>query len=149
MGMLDQEIMFSDGQSLAGAAVGDLPSTNTYDCGGANGQSDFGQVGEHLWANMILSAAVTSGGAATVQGVLQSAPDNATWTDFEVGPVVTLANAVAGAVLLQVTPNPGAQRYLRTVVRVGTAALTGGTVSSYVSESIQRNIARNSGFAVA
>jgi hypothetical protein len=149
MGMLDQELMFSDGQSLAGAAIGDYPSTNTYDCGGTNGQSDFGQVGENLWFNMVLGAAVTSGGAATVQGVIQSAPDNATWTDFEAGPVVSLANAIAGAVLLQITPNPGAQRYLRTIVRVAGAALTGGTVNSFGSEAIQRNVSRNSGFAVS
>lgn len=143
MGMLDNEVIFSDAQAVT--ATGDTASTNTYDCGGTNGQSDNGQTTERLWVNMTVNTAFTSGGSATLQGVLQDSADNATFADVVAGPVIAVANLTAGTPLLQVQPPPGMRRYWRTVSRVGTAAMTAGAVDSYVSESIQRNIARNSG----
>lgn len=146
MGMLDSNLIFAEGQAVT--AEGDTASTNVYDSGGANGQGDAGQTGEHLWVNIVCTETATSGGNATIAGVLQSSPDSATWTDAVAGPPIPVADVVAGEVLLQVQPPPGMQRYWRTVTRVGTAVLTAGEFDSWISETIQRNISRASGFSV-
>ena len=143
MGMLDNELVFSDAQAVT--AVGDDASTNVYDTGGSNGQGDAGQTGENLWVNVLVNTTATSGGAATIQGVLQDSADNAAWADVVAGPAVAVANATAGTVLLQVQPPPGMLRYWRIVYRIGTAVLTAGAFDAYISNTIQRNIARQSG----
>ena len=56
MGMLDQEVIFSDAQVVT--ATGDTPSTNVYNTGGANGQGDAGQTGENLWINAFINTTV-------------------------------------------------------------------------------------------
>lgn len=143
MGMLDNECIFSNAQTFT--ATGDTPSTNVYDNGGTNGQSDNGQTSERLWINATVNTAFTSGGASTLQGVFQDSADNVTYADVVAGPVMPLANLIAGAVILQVQPPPGTRRYWRLVYRTATAVFTAGAVDGYISESIQRNIARNSG----
>lgn len=143
MGMLDQEVMFADAQ--AATAIGDTASTNVYDTGGANGQGDAGQTGENLWVNALVNTTATSAGGATVQAVLQDSADNATFADVVAGPVVAVANATVGAVLLQVQPPVGMRRYWRIVWRIGTAVLTAGKFDGYVSNTLQRNVARQSG----
>jgi hypothetical protein len=151
MGMLDNEFMLADGQAVT--AVGDTASTNVYDTGGTNGQGDLGQTNERLWLNIRVDTTVTSGGAATVTGVIQTSDDNVTYTDLVAGKAFALASLTAGTDLLRVQPPPIApgspSRYYRAVIRVGTAALTAGTFSAYASNTIQRNIARNSAFSVA
>jgi hypothetical protein len=81
--------------------------------------------------------------------VLQDSADNATFADVVAGPVIALANLTAGALLLAVQPPPGMRQYWRVVWRVGTAALTAGNFDAYVSNTIQRNVARPSGFSVS
>jgi hypothetical protein len=144
MGMLDNEIIFSSAQAVT--ATGDTASTNVYDCGGANGQGDNGQTGENLWVNVTVNTAAASGGAATIQAVLQDSADNSTFADVASGPVTAVANGTAGAVIFQLQPPPGMRRYWRIAYRIGTAVLTAGKFDAYVSNTIQRNIARNSGF---
>ena len=147
MGMLDQEVMFADNETVT--ATGDTASTNVYDTGGANGQNEAALTGENLWINAVVRTTATSGGSATIQAVFQDSPDNSTFTDRVLGAVVPVASAVAGYPLLQVQPPIGTQRYWRVVFRIATAALTGGTFDAYVSNALQRNISRASGFAVA
>lgn len=147
MGMLDNEIIFSAAQAVT--ATGDTASTNVYDSGGANGQGDMGQTGENLWFNVIVNTTATSGGSATVQAVLQDSADNATFADVVIGKAIAVASVTAGSILLQVQPPPGMREYSRIVYRIGTAVLTAGKFDAYVSNTIQRNIARNSGFSVA
>lgn len=147
MGMLDSEIIFSAAQAVT--ATGDTPSTNVYDCGGSNGQGDNGQTGENLWVNVTVNTPATSGGAATIQAVLQDSADDNTFADVASGPTVPVANATLGAVILQIQPPPGMREYWRIVYRIGTAVLTAGKFDAYVSNTIQRNIARHSGFSVA
>lgn len=147
MGMLDKEIEFSAAQAVT--ATGDTASTNVYDCGGANGQGDNGQTGENLWVNVTVNTTATSGGSATIQAVLQDSADNATFADVASGPVVAVASATAGTVIFQLQPPPGMRRYWRIAYRIGTAVLTAGKFDAYVSNTIQRNIARQSGFSVA
>jgi hypothetical protein len=145
--MLDSEIIFSAAQTVT--ATGDTASTNVYDNGGANGQGDNGQTGENLWVNVTVNTTATSGGSATIQAVLQDSADNATFADVASGPVTAVANATLGAVILQLQPPPGMRRYWRVAYRIGTAVLTAGKFDAYVSNTIQRNIARQSGFSVA
>lgn len=146
MGMLDQEVMFADGQTVT--AIGDTASTNAYNTGGANGQNEAAMTGENLWINAVVKTTATSGGAATIQAVFQDSPDNATWTDRVLGAVTPVATAVAGSPLLQVQPPVGTQQYWRVVTRVAAFVLTAGTFDAYVSNTLQRNISRPSGFAV-
>lgn len=150
MGMLDQEVLFSDGQTAV-IGTGDTPSTNFYDTGGANGQGDAGQTGENLWINAFAKSNLSTAGAtATIAVALQDSADGATFADVVVGKLFTAsvtgpAPILAGTALLQIQPPPGMRRYWRLVYRVATAALTAGTLDGYVSNTIQRNIARNSG----
>lgn len=135
--------MFSDAQVVTAAS--DTASTNTYDCGGTNGQSDNGQTQENLWINATVNTTATSGGSATMQAVFQDSADNSTFADVVAGSAIAVASLTAGTVLLQVQPPPGTRRYWRVVWRGAVAVLTAGKFDAYVSNSIQRNIARNSG----
>lgn len=146
MGMLDQSTKLAVAQAVT--ATGDTASANTYDNGSAN-SSDISMTGENLWINATVDTTATSGGSATVQAVLQDSADGATFADVLAGPVVPVANLTAGTVLMQVQPPTGMRRYFRITWRVGTAVLTAGKFTAYVSNTIQRNIARPSGFTVA
>jgi hypothetical protein len=145
-GMLDQEIIFAEAQTVT--ATGDTASTNVYDNGNAN-TGDNGLTGENLWVQAFCSTTATSGGSATVQAVLQDSADNSTFADVVAGPVVAVASVIAGVALLQVQPPPGTRRYWRIVWRVGTAVLTAGKFDAFVSNTIQKNVQRPSGFTVA
>lgn len=145
MGMLDSELIFSAAQ--APTATGDTPSTNVYDMGSAAG-SEAIMTGENAFINVICNTVPTSAGSATVQAVLQTSPDNATWNDALLGQALAFAGITQGLPLLQAVPPVGTQRYWRVVYRIGVAALTGGAFDSYISNTIQRNISRPSGYTV-
>lgn len=158
MGMLDQEEMFMDG--LAATAVGDTAG-NSYDTAAGSsaanaanypGTGDMGMTYENIWFQIVSRTVPTSGGAATLQGVMQSSPDGVTWTDAVLGPVIPIANITGPYHLLRTQPpvlqNPGMLRYIRPIIRIAGAALTGGVFDAYVSNTIQRNIPRPSGFTV-
>lgn len=145
MGMLDNSLKLATAQTVT--STGDTASTNIYDHGNDQ-SSDISLTGENLWINAVVDTTATSGGSATVQAVLQDSANGSTWADVVAGPAVAVANVTAGATLLQVQPPVGMRRYFRIAWRVGTAALTAGKFTAYVSNSIQRNIARPSGFTV-
>lgn len=145
MGMLDSSLKLATAQAVT--STGDTASTNIYDHGNDQ-SSDISLTGENLWINAVVDTTATSGGSATVQAVLQDSANGSTWADVVAGPAVAVANVTAGATLLQVQPPVGMRRYFRIAWRVGTAALTAGKFTAYVSNSIQRNIARQSGFTV-
>lgn len=145
MGMLDSSLKLATAQAVT--STGDTASTNIYDHGNDQ-SSDISLTGENLWINAVVDTTATSGGSATVQAVLQDSANGSTWADVVAGPAVAVANVTAGATLLQVQPPVGMRRYFRIAWRVGTAALTAGKFTAYVSNSIQRNIARPSGFTV-
>lgn len=146
MGMLDSEVIFAESQAVT--STGDTASTNIYNNGSA-ALGDAGQTGENLWVQAICSTTATSGGGATLQVALQDSADGATFADVAVGPVVALANLVKGATLYALQPPPGMRQYWRIAWRVGTAALTAGTFDAFVSNTLQRNVARPSGFTVS
>ena len=145
MGMLDANTKLSIAQAVT--STGDTASTNIYDTGSAN-SSDIG-LNDELWFNVVTDTTATSGGSATVQAVLQDSADGTTFADVLAGPVVPVASVVQGTALLQTCPPLGLRRYFRIVYRIGTAALTAGKFTAFVSLDVQRNIARPSGFTVA
>ena len=145
MGMLDSECVLAEGQ--APTAVGDTPSTNVYEAMNAV-TGDMGQTGENIWVKAHCSTAPTSGGAATVQAVLQDSADGATFADVVAGPALLYSGIVLGQTMLAVQPPPGMRQYFRVVWRIAVAVLTGGTFDAYVANTIQRNVAQPSGFVV-
>jgi hypothetical protein len=149
--MLDSELVLSAAQSTAAFNIGDNPSTNVYDTGSAIGNAqnaDASMTTENLWVNVICNTLFVGAGA-TIAAVLQSSPDNATWTDVVASKAFTIASIAAGSVLLQVQPPPNTQRYWRTILRVATANVTAGAVDSYISNTIQNNVLRPVGFVVS
>jgi len=141
--IIDSQALFSSAQDLTGAGVGDTASTNVLDTGA---DTDDG-VGEELFVEVNVSVAVTSAGAATVQYVLQTSTDNATWTDLELSEAIAKATLVIGYTrYLRV--NPGVRRYLRVVYRIGTAALTAGKVTAGLVKNIQLNKPYAIGYSV-
>ncbi len=146
MGMLEQSTKLATAQSVT--STGDTASTNIYDAGSVH-NADISMTGENLWINAVVDTTATSGGSATLQAVLQDSADASSWADVVSGPAVAVASLTAGANLLQIQPPVGLRRYFRVVWRVGTAALTAGKFTAYVSNTIQRNVARPSGFTVA
>lgn len=144
-GMIDSEIVFAEAQAVT--ATGDTASTNVYDNGAFQGNA--GQTGENLWVQAFCSTTGTSGGSATVQAVLQDSADNSSFADVVAGAVFAVAAVLAGTQLLMVQPPPGMRRYWRIVWRVGTAVLTAGKFDAFVSNTLQRNIAKPSGFSVS
>lgn len=147
MGYLDSEAIFSAAQAVV--ATGDTASTNVYDAGGANGQGDAGQTQENLWVNVIVNTTATTGTGATVQAVLQDSADNVTFADVAASAAFAIGSVVAGAALMQLQPPPGMRRYWRIAYRIGTGTLTAGKFDAYLSNTIQRNVARPSGFTVS
>lgn len=148
MGMLDSQLVFAEGQAVT--AIGDNPSTN--EIAFANSVlGDAGQTQENLWITALCTTLATSGGAATVQAVLQNSPDNATWTDVALGPALPVTGGAlpAGTVMLQIQPPPGMLQYWRISWRIAAAVLTAGAFDAYVSNTIQRNVPRPIGFVVA
>lgn len=145
MGMLDNYGKLAIAQAIT--AIGDTASTNVFD----KGSTDTGgnaAPSEDTWINAVVDTTAASGGAATMQAVLQDSADGSTFADFSAGPVVALANIKQGAVLLQMPVPTGMRRYFRIAWRVGTAVLTAGKFTAYISNSIQRNNMLPSGFTV-
>jgi hypothetical protein len=147
MGMLDSEAVLASAQAATDHTT-DTASTNVYDAGSSNA-SDLSMTGENLWINAKVNTTATSGGAATIQAVLQDSADNVTYADVLAGPVLALAAIVAGATLLQAPIPVGLRRYTRIAWRIGTADLTAGKFDAYYSNTIERNIPRPSGFSVS
>lgn len=144
--ILDSQEVFSAAQ--APTAVGDTASTNQIDTGSV---SDDG-IGEDISVYAKVDTTFTSGGAATLQVVLQSSADNSTYVDKLLSPVYALAALTAGAVLLNavlpIGPNTVSNRYLRVVYRIGTAVMTGGAVSAFIVKNPQAYQFGPNGFSV-
>jgi hypothetical protein len=143
--MLDSQLIFAEGQTVT--AIGDTASTSVYQAANA-ALGDEGLTGENLWVQALVSTAVTSAGAPTVQAVFQDSADGATYADVVAGPVFALAALTAGKQLLAVQPPPGTRQYQRIAWRVATAVLTAGKFDAFISNTLQRNVSQPSGFTV-
>ena len=156
--ILDKLLQFSSGQDL-GQVAGTYTSTNIVDIGiglqttanpsglaipgvaAGGGARDLG-IGDGLKLLVQVIEAFTSGGAATLQVVLQGAVDNgagapAAFSSWWSSPVYALATLNAGSRLLDIDmPRPpdgiAMPRYLQLSYIIGTATTTAGTVDAYV-----------------
>jgi hypothetical protein len=132
--ILDSMEFFSNAQSIA-AAAGDVASTDIYDTGAA---ADAG-IGEELYLQINTIAAVTSGGAATVQFVLQT-DDNSAFSspkEFLLTAPVALAALTANTRQYLGRLPVGLERYLRVVYRIATATTTAGTATAFLVKNPQ------------
>lgn len=143
--MIDSQSIYSRDQAVL--LSGDTPSTNMIDAGSAL-SSDIGLGADEVFLNVICAASASSGGAATVQAVLQDSADGFAYADVIGGAVFPVASVTQGTVILQVPYPTRLRQYTRVVYRVGNGPLTGGKFNAFVSLGIQRNISRASGFAV-
>lgn len=132
--IIDSMLYLANAQAVT--ATGDTASTNVYDTGMT---ADDG-IGEPIFVNCLVTTTPTSGGAATIQAVLQTSADNSTWTDVLLGPALAYnaAGAAAGQYLLQSRLPLGIKRYVRIAWRVGTAVLTAGNFSAFITKDIQQ-----------
>jgi len=141
--ILDTQTNFSALQAIT--STGDTASTNVYDTGAA---ADIG-IGSEEYLFIRTGAAFTSGGAGTLQVVLQDSADNSTWADVQAGPVYALAALTINKILLQSRLPIGLRRYIRVSYRVATAAMTAGTVDAFLVMDEQASPSYPSGFTVA
>jgi hypothetical protein len=145
--IMDSQEVFSSSQSLA-VGTGDTASTNILDTLGAQ---DDG-IGEEINFCTLINTAMTSGGAATIQFVLSTSSDAATWTDLVASPVYAFnaAQVAAGKMPFVVRVPTQVKRYLRATFRVAGAAITGGAASAFLVKDPQlAPIQSGAGFTVS
>lgn len=144
--ILDTQTRFSAAQTVA-AAAGDVVSTNYLDTGAAQDEG----IGEYDQLVVRTVAAVTSGGAATIQFVLQT-DDNSAFSSPKEFPLTgELALSALTANTTQYVgklPN-GLERYMRVVYRIGTATTTGGTADAFLVKDAQAYQFGANGFKVS
>ncbi len=141
--ILDNQAVFANAQAVT--ALGDTPSTNSYDTGPGNSGPGYGD----LWLLAKVNTGFTSGGAGTLQAVLQDSADNSSFADvMAMSPALALAALGANKAIATVRLPGNLRRYIRVTWRVGTAAMTAGTASAFVvlDADIQQYLA--SGFKV-
>ena len=138
--LLDSSNQFSASQEPT--SIGLTASTNIIDLGIAR------DIGDAVTASLYLlcqvATAFTSGGSATLQVQVQSAPDNngvpGTWSTIEQSDAIPVASLVQGykflpgAMVSPVTPG----RFLRLNYIVGTAAMTGGAITAALVPSLDQ-----------
>ena len=136
MSIMDAKLLFSEDQAETTVAAHN--STNVIDLGAgkdpfgtASGLSRPGESG-NLWLNVVITAAVTSDGSATVTFALQDSPDNSSWTSKYATPAIGKATLVAGYQVLRMPLPASLQRYLKMVYTIGTAVLTAGAISAWI-----------------
>lgn len=140
--IIDSQNLFSSAQAVT--ATGDTASTNVLD---TSQVLDEG-VGEECYLIVKSVAAVTSGGAATVQAVLQTSSDNSTWTDVDLGPAIGYATITTNYEIYKRRLPTGLKRYIRVAYRVGTAVLTAGTFTAFLTKDTQSQQFGATGFTV-
>jgi hypothetical protein len=140
--LLDSSNQFSANQAVT--AIGSTPSTNIIDLGVARDIGDA-VTDRNLFLLCSVVTAFTSGGSATLQVQVQSAPDNGsgqpgTWATIEQSDAIAVASLVQGYKFLpggMVSPaTPG--RFLRLNYVVGTAVMTAGGITAALVPAIDQ-----------
>jgi hypothetical protein len=148
--LIDANNQFSASQSPT--AIGATPSTNIIDLGIARDIGDA-VTDRNLFLLCEVVTAFASGGGATLQVQLQSAPDNGsglpgTWATIEQSDAIPVASLVQGYKFLpggMVSPaTPG--RFLRLNYVIGTAAMTAGAITGALVPAIDQQPAYARGY---
>jgi len=140
--ILDNQATYAAEQAVT--ALGDTPGTNSFDHG--VGRTDM----NGLILQIQVGTAFTSGGAATLQAVLQDSLDNTIWTDVQaLTPAIPVASLTTRRTIAQARFPGGLRRYSRVLWRVAGAAMTGGTISARVTPAVDNQQYMPSGFRTA
>lgn len=145
--ILDKLLQFSSAQA---PTTGTTVSTNVIDLGvGRN----IG-VSPGIRARASVNTTFTSGGAGTLQAILQGSADNSTFYTMAASEVYALAALVQGAVLLdvEVPNNAGSRappRYLRMAYVIATADMTAGAIDAQLSLDTPGNHAYPAGINIS
>ena len=130
--LIDNAWKYFFNKPLAGQAVGALNSPSIDH--GVLTPGDLA-VGHPVYLDIKVEDDIVSAGAATVAFKLQHSDDDSAWSDTDISyGAVGKADLVAGWSKRIALPT-GLKRYTRLVATVGTAALTGGQISAFLSES--------------
>lgn len=154
--ILDNELYFGNG--WAPTATGDNISTNVTDTGPlsgtptANAFRDLG-MGEPLWFEALVTTAVTSAGAATVDFRFRTGSvadlTSSSPVDLVSSGAIAKATLIAGYLALRVRlPSATYKRYIGANANIGTAALTAGAFNVRIVKDIQSNTKYAGGFSI-
>lgn len=144
MSMIDDKLVFSSGQAIT--TEGDHPSTKSVPLGSGKNAFDvpMNRQFEGVPVRLIIAARVKapfgSVGAATLQVSIQTSPDDATWTTKLSGPVIPVADLVAGKYALrEPMPLGDMNKYMRLLYTVGTADFNAGTIDAQIAMDAETN----------
>lgn len=126
--ILDQSLQMSSAQAVTASAA----STNVIDQGAAGDA-----VQSELYLVVQVRQAAAASGAATVNFVLQTSPDNSTWTTLFDSGAIGKAALTANAQPVRVPMPVGAQRYLQVQYNVGTGPLTAGAFDAFLADTVK------------
>lgn len=156
--MLDANLIF-DGTlpPAAGAAITvSRASTNVLDML-ANRDIGAGMAAP-TGLHVKVTQAFTAGGAATLQIAYQTSPDNATFVDIMLSPIIPVASLVLGAPMFiyrvpqfQLNDTGTPNRYHRLNYTVATGPMTAGAVFAYLAAGMDQdssNSVYTSGFSI-
>jgi hypothetical protein len=130
--LIDRQNQFSAAQAVT--STGATASTNTVDLGVARDIGDA--VTDQLMLLCEVVTPFTSGGSATLQVQFQTSPDNAIWSTLAQSDAIPVAALVQGYKFLPGELPGGTSRYVRLNYVVGTAAMTGGALTSGLVPSL-------------
>lgn len=118
--------LFSENQAVTGTAVSD----NTLRYKDTGGDGDVGNIGDGQ--NVRVYAQVTADFATctSIQVQLQTSANNSDWDTVLEGPVVPVADAVAGKVLIETNVPKGMSEYHRLNYVIAGSNATAGTVTA-------------------
>lgn len=134
---MDAQARPSLAQSVA-AAAGTIVSTDSIDLLTAIDNPGRSGMPLRAWAGM--TAALVGAGASIQAQLISSANSNlSSPTVLASGPVIAVANAGAGATLLDVPMPDVAQRYLGFQYLISGATTTGGTATAGIVAGTDRN----------
>lgn len=145
--ILDGTLLFDSLNALTVTAV----SQNVVDLVNAR---DLGNDPD-MKLEIVVTSALLSAGATTLQTQFQGSTDNTSWTTYAESPAIAKASLTAGArsILPISLPSPGPgvalPRYLRLNHIVATGPFTGGSITSFLVLDKQMNISYPPGVVIA
>ena len=135
---MDERTLFAEATALSTSGTGLQLVGNVIDLGNVR---DIG-ASENIWLVILVTTAVTSGGAATVAFSLASdstasvATDGSAsvhWTGSAIGKATLVAGYEVAKVMIPLEGETAYERYLGILANVGTAALTAGAVTAFLT----------------
>lgn len=130
--LIDAQNLFDDGSVvLAGVSTTVIASQNTIDGQVARNLG----VGRDIYLFVAVVAALV-GASSTIKVILQTSPDNVTWTDKQtLGTFAALA-AVGASLVAKLQPGLVDAEYMRLTYTVGAATLTSAQLKSFFTLDI-------------